>query len=715
MMRRGRGLGWLGAGLLLAASTVTAAPASAPLAPMPSTGALDTILFGAAYYEEYEPTDRLDDDVRMMKAAHISVVRIAESTWGTLEPSEGVFDFSHVDRVLNAMDRAGIKVIVGTPTYAIPTWLAASHPDVLVTTADGRARYGVRQNMDITSPDFRAAAERVIVALVDHVKAHPSVIGYQIDNETKAYGTSGPAVQARFKGWLQQRHPDLNELNRAFGLDYWSNRVNDWKDFPSTNGAINASLTSAFAEFQRELVTEYLFWQKGLVRSHARPDQFITQNFDLDWRGYSYGIQPAVDHFAAAKAVDVAGVDIYHPTQDRLTGAEIALGGDLARSLKGGQNYLVIETEAQGFPEWTPYPGQLRLQAFSHLASGANMVEYWHWGTTHNGVETYWRGLLSQDYKANPTYDEAAAIGADIARLGPKLAGMRKHNRVAIYVSNRALTAFNSFKFGWGSDKTYNDVLRPFYDALYRMNAEVDFVSPATTDLSAYKLIIVPALYAAEDAEINRLNAFARAGGHLVYTFKSGFSDENVKVRSTIQPGLIAEAAGVRYNQFTLPSNVSLEDDPYKVGPDANQARWWMELLTPTTATVVARYHHPVWSNYAAITRNSYGKGEVTYLGFMPTDALAGKIMEEAVKRAGLWGPQQSGQFPVIIRSGTLKTGHEVHYLLNYTASPVRVTYAFADGTELLTGRGVKKDQALDISAWGVAIIEEAPQPAAKP
>ena len=356
---------------------------------------------------------------------------------------------------------------------------------------------------------------------------------------------------------------------------------------------------------------------KTEILLHARKGQFVTQNFDLDWRGYSYGIQPAVDHFAAARALDVAGIDIYHPTQDHLTGAEIAFGGDLARSMRRGQNYLVIETEAQGFPEWTPYPGQLRLQAFSHLASGAQMVEYWHWGTTANAVETYWRGLLSQDFKPNPTYDEAGSIGKDLARLGPQLANMRKSNRIAIYVSNRALTAFNSFKFGWTSTTTYNDVLRPFYDALYRMNAEVDFVDPSTTDLSDYKLILVPALYAASDAEIERLNAFAKAGGHLLYTFKSGFSDENVRVRSTTQPGLIAEAAGVHYNQFTIPAGVTLENDPYHVGAADNIAHWWMELLTPTTATIVARYHHPVWGKYAAIVRNNYGKGEVTYVGFM--------------------------------------------------------------------------------------------------
>jgi beta-galactosidase len=131
--------------------------------------------------------------------------------------------------------------------------------------------------------------------------------------------------------------------------------------------------------------------------------------------------------------------------------------------------------------------------------------------------------------------------------------------RVKVCLGTGALTGFNAFRFGWTSTTTFNDVLRAFYDALYRMNAEVDFVDPSTTDLPAYKLIVVPGLYAAADAEIERLNAFAKAGGHLLYTFKSGLSDENVKVHSATQPGLIAEATGVKYNQFTIPDGVSLE------------------------------------------------------------------------------------------------------------------------------------------------------------
>ena len=664
----------------------------------------DTILYGVAYYDEYTPVDRVDEDARLMKAAGITVVRIAESTWGTLERQPGVFYFSHVDRMLAAMHRQGIKVIVGTPTYAVPTWLAKQHPDVLVVTPQGRADYGRRQNMDITDPDYRAAAERVIVALVDHVKDHPAVIGYQLDNETKAYDTSGPNVQAAFVETMKAKWPDLDSMNKAYGLDYWSNRINRWEDFPSVNGSINASLSNAFAAFQRGLVTDFLTWQAKLVRAHARPGQFLTQNFDLAWKGHSYGIQPEVDHWKAARPLDIAGIDIYHPSQDKLTGAEIAFGGDVARSMRNGQNYLVLETEAQGFPNWTPYPGQLRLQAFSHLASGAQMVEYWHWATTANAIETYWRGLLSQDYQPNAVYAEAKTVGADLKRIGPKLAGMTKRNQVAVYVSNTALSAFDSFKPN-GVD--YNQVLRPFYDALYRMNVEVDILSPdSTATLDDYKLIVVPALYAASDAEIAKLNAYAKRGGHLLYTFKSGFSDENTKVRYATQPGAIAEAAGVRYQQFTIPEGVSLDGDPFGVGDRDNYARWWMEMLTPTTAKVVARYKHPSWPADAAMTRNAWGKGEVTYVGFMPSDALVGKIVASEVERAGVAPGVPGARFPIIVRSGRLKNGHIVRYVLNYSATPQHIPVP-ETGTDLLRDRRLARGAQLDLAPWDVAIIEE--------
>lgn len=296
---------------------------------------MDKLLYGVAYYDEYMPYDRLQEDVAMMKAAGINLVRIAESTWSTCEPQEGVFDFSHVTRVLDAMEEAGINVIIGTPTYAIPAWLERSYPDIMAVTKDGRGLYGARQIMDITHPAYRFYGERVIRRLME-VSAHRKcVIGFQLDNETKHYDTSGKNVQRQFVKYLREKFNDnLDALNHEFGLDYWSNRVDAWEDFPDVRGTINASLGAEFEKFRRTLVDEYLEWQGKIVREYAREDQFITHNFDFGWKDGSFGVQPMVNHYHAAKALTVAGVDIYHPTQDDLTGAEIAFGGDSTRSLK---------------------------------------------------------------------------------------------------------------------------------------------------------------------------------------------------------------------------------------------------------------------------------------------------------------------------------------------------------------------------------------------
>ncbi|SNR38345.1 beta-galactosidase [Flavobacterium sp. ov086] len=662
----------------------------------------DKLLYGVAYYDEYMPYERLDKDVKMMKEAGINVVRIAESTWSTMEPQEGIYDFSHIDRVLNAMQKAGISVIIGTPTYAVPTWLVKKYPDVLAITNKGPNQYGPRQNMDITNIHFRAYAEKAIRKMLEHIKDHPAIIGYQIDNETKAYGTSGSNVQAQFVTYMKAKYPSLDDLNKIFGLDYWSNRINNWNDFPSVNGSINASLNAEFAKFQRSLVTEYLGWQSKIVREYKKPDQFVTQNFDFDWWGHSYGIQPEVDHFAASKVLDISGVDIYHPSQSKLTGLEISFGGDVARSMKGGQNYFVIETEAQGFPEWVPYPGQLRLQAFSHLASGADMVSYWHWHSIHNSAETYWKGLLSHDFEPNPTYDEAKTIGADFKKLSPNLLHLKKKNDVAILFSNEALTAYNSF--GPGS---YNGILRPMYDALYKMNVGVDFVDPSSTQIENYKLLIVPALYAAPDSLLVRLNNFVKNGGNIVYTFKSGFADEHNKVRTVRQPGIISEACGITYSEFTIPEKVSLRNDPFQVGAEQNKAEKWMELLVPTTAKVLAWYDHPVWGIYAAVTQNNYGKGVATYIGFGATTSITEKVLEGAVKNAGLWGKDQELKFPIVVKSGTNQLGKVIHYYFNYSAESKSFIYPYGKAKVLLTDEKQVSQSQITLPAWGFTVLEE--------
>lgn len=675
------------------------------------------LLYGVAYYDEYMPYDRLDKDVEMMKKAGINTVRIAESTWSTCEPQPGVFDFSHVERVMDAMEEAGINVIIGTPTYAVPTWMVKAHPDVLAETVRGRGIYGARQIMDITHPVYLFYAERVIRELMKRTAHRKCVIGFQLDNETKYYGTAGKNVQEQFVKYIREKfHDDLDALNYEFGLDYWSNRINAWEDFPDVRGTINGSLGAEFEKFQRTLVDKFLGWQADIVNEYRREDQFVTHNLDFEWRGYSYGIQPYVNHFHASQCLTIAGTDIYHPTQDDLTGAEIAFGGDLIRSLKQ-DNYLVIETEAQGFPGWTPYKGQLRLQAYSHLASGANSVMYWHWHSIHNSFETYWKGLLSHDFQENATYREACIIGNEFARLGKHLVNLKKKNEVAVLVSNEALTALNWFRIqeqAPGADAKsiyYNDVMRWMYDTLYHMNVECDFIWPESENLEQYKAIVVPALYAAPDELLIRLKQYVENGGTLIASFKTAFANENVKVSHQVQPHILSNCFGVHYDQFTFPKNVGLTGEviPEKTDQKGNAhpaANVFMELLVSEGAEVLASYEHYNWKDYAAITRNHYGKGQAVYIGCMTDEETLKSVYKAVLPEAGVEIPEY--HYPIIVRKGLNDLGKTVCYFLNYSGMELEMPYDYKNGIELLENTAVENGTALQMPAWGVKIVEEA-------
>lgn len=694
-----------------------------PMAKMPNiTEITGGPLFGAAYYDEYMPKDldRIDSDMTMMRAAGINVIRIAESTWSTCEPQPGIFDFFHVDRVLNAAEQHGIHIIIGTPTYAVPAWLVSMHPDVLAVTENGPGKYGARQIMDIVNPSYRFYAERVIRTLIDHVAQHPAVIGYQVDNETKYYGSVSPDMQRLFVKYLRSEfNNDFESLNGTFGLDYWSNRIDAWEDFPDLSGSINESLRAEFDRFRRAQVTEFLAWQADIVREYARDDQFVTQNFDYDWRGYSYGVQSQVDHFKAAVVVDIAGVDIYHPSEDDLTGKEIAFGGDVSRSLKSGENYLVLETEAQGQHGWLPYPGQLRLQAYSHLASGADGVMYWHWHSIHNSFETYWKGLLSHDLEPNPTYEEAGTFGCEIAdpAVGRRVSHLQKHNQIAIMVSNESLSALEWFRietgFPDGVGPNYNDIVRSIYDALFELNIECDFIPTDASfeRLRQYAMVITPSMYCVSQTSVDMLKRYVRDGGHLVSTLRSFVSDEHVTVWHDRAPHDLDDVFGMSYNQFTRPKHVRLNfakqegtgavdragviatdrDESMAIDsaetaidipalrqsslPQADakpQANVLIELLkADDDTTVLASYDHYAWNTYAAITRHTFGQGSAEWIGTVLDAATLKSVMREAIESAEInsCGLTLSGM--VTVRQGKNTQGEIVTYLLNYSQSQI--------------------------------------------
>jgi beta-galactosidase len=707
--------------VLLAGSTSYEPSKNAALVARPvsfNPNGMSTILYGAAFYPEYMPYERLETDVDLMQKAGLTVVRVGESTWSSWEPREGEFQFAWMERVLDRLHKAGIKVILGMPTYSIPTWLYKAHPDILVThygtspplndpyspTYPSSARpgyYGPRQNYDFLNPHFRRHAERVIRQIASHFRDHAAVIGYQIDNETAPNRVPTQYTTAAFTDRLIQRYQRPETINRIWGLAYWGQLVDKWEDLPPPDGMLNPGYRLEWENFHHDIVTDYLAWQAAIVNEYRRPDQFITTCF-------SSGVHSDLNQWAIARYLDVVAVNPYVETQDRLNARGIWLTGDLARSIKQS-NYFVTETNAQTIgwdsrTQYPPYPGQLRLIAYAHVAAGANMVGYWHWSSLHYGQETYWKGVLSHDLEVNRTYAEVSRVASELGRIGPQLVNFANQSDVAILFSADSANAIGYMPF---SDRvSYATVLRQMYDALYALNVAPDLVHAESANLSRYKVVLVPPLYSASDEILLRLADYVMRGGHVVMAFKSGFANEYSAVRHVMAPGPLRAAAGFHYQEFSsLAEPQRLTPDPYRVGDD-NRGSVWQEFLVPETAEVVASFVHPYW-RFPAITRNKYGAGTLTYQATVVTDALQREIVREVLNRAGLTGTDQNLPEAVRVRHGRNSLGQTLHYYFNFSDRAQSVEYSAGDGIELLTNRPVSRGHTLTLQAWDLAIVVE--------
>jgi beta-galactosidase len=682
-----------------------------------------TVLYGAAYYNEYMPGDqaaRLDKDVALMQAAGLSVVRMGESTWSLWEPEDGQFNYAWMDRIVDAMGKAGIKVILGTPTYSIPAWMAHQHPEILADRLSSSpfggpttpGTYGMRQNMDTDSPAYRFYAERLIRHIVAHYKDNPTVIGWQLDNETSSYDAANRDVFIGFQHYLEKKFGTPEALSKAWFLNYWGENLHTWEDLPTRDGAQSTGYKLEWIRWSQMRVTDFLRWQAALVRECAGARQFVTTDFGGMMRR-------DVNEEAIASFLDIPADNIYHGTQDHYDGSFQSIQTDFTRSLKHS-NFLVTETNAQTIGwssegQFPPYDGQLREDVYTYLADGANMVEYWHWASIAANQETYWKGILSHDLEPNRAYAEMSRTAHELQKLGPQLVGLNIKNDVAILWSRDSANAIGFMPYGgpvplnsWTrTPDGYASLVQQMHHSLYALNIGSDFVFPETKDFSAYKVLIVPALYISDDALLQRISDYVKNGGHVIMTFKSGFANENSAVRWVRAPGPLRDAAGFSYQEFSnLETPLALKGDPYHVG-QANKVSYWAEFLMPEHATPLAWYDHPFFGKWPAITENHYGAGTLLYEGTYLSDELQTAVLRDALTKAGLIGPDQNLPASIHVQHGVNRTGKRLHYYFNYSASEQRVPYSHAAGTNLVDGKPVEKGATLTLGPWDLAIVEE--------
>ncbi|QKS73359.1 beta-galactosidase [Paenalkalicoccus suaedae] len=649
------------------------------------------MLHGADYNPEqwlHNPAI-FEQDLALMKEAHINVVSIGIFSWVTLEPEEGTFTFEWLDTVMDRLATEGISAFLATPTGARPAWMSQKYPEVLrVTAARQRNLHGERHNHCMTSPVYREKTALINTLLTERYKDHPALIGWHISNE---YGGDCHCdnCQTAFREFLKDKYKTLEALNHAWWTTFWSHTYTDWEQIESPAPHGEKSVHGLALDWKRFVTSQTIDFYLHEVASirQAGSDLLVTTNFMEAFEG--------LDYWQFAKYVDVISWDSYPtwhtPGKALETAVWTAFNHDLMRSLKGGQPFMLMEsTPAQ--TNWQPVsklkkPGMHELSSLQAIAHGSDTVQYFQWRQSRGSSEKFHGAVISHE-GTNKT-----RVFQDVARLGSRLTEL--DDVVGTTVPAKAAIMFDwdnrwAIKESQGPRNQgmyYEETVREHYQILWERGIPTDVISPKHA-LHSYDLVIVPMLYMMTEQTASALEQYVKQGGTLVTTYWSGVVDE----RDLTYLGGRAKAFTRAIGVFPEEIDGLYEEERNLISGREGSAvegavKHLCEIASTTGADVLATYEEDFYAGHPAFTKHSYEHGTAFYVAARPEMDLLRKlydvVLEEAEVKAAISVAIPSG-VSVQKRSDGV---HDYVFVMNLTEEPQELGFVpELDRTVVLKG-----------------------------
>jgi beta-galactosidase len=644
----------------------------------PRARILDGIAYGCDYNPEQWPESTWAQDVALMAEAGVNLVTVGVFSWARLQPAPGPLAAGWLDRVLDLLAGAGISVDLATATASPPAWLIAAHPEILPVTVDGRRLApGSRQHYCPSAPAYRAAAVDLAQRMAERYGEHPAVAMWHIGNE---YGCHVPACYCEqsaraFRRWLQARYGTLGALNDAWGGAVWSQDYTAWDQIEPPRTAPTFANPAQQLDFARFSSGELLdcYRAERAVLAAATPGQPVTTNF--------MGLFRPVDQFRWSAELDVVSVDSYPDPADAEAHIASAMAYDLTRSVGGGRPWLLME-QAPSAVNWRAVnvpkaPGQYRGLSLQAVARGSDGVLSFQWRAAATGAEKFHSGMLPHAGTDSRVWRDVVSLGTDLRRLAP-VAGSLVRARAALLLDWESWWALELDSHPT-SHLHLAELLGEFYRPLFEAGVNVDFAHPES-DLSGYRLVVVPALYLVTDAGADNVRRFVAGGGTALVTFFSGIVDAQDRVRLGGYPAPWCELLGLRVEELApLPAGLAVRLEGLDAAAAGAAGRLWRDVIDLRGATPVLSFAEGHLAGEAAATRHEHGRGEALYLGTLPDRATLARLVERACRRAGI---ERRADLPrgveAVRRGGYL-------FLISHLDRPVELELG-AKRLDLLTG-----------------------------
>ncbi len=662
----------------------------------------DKIAYGGDYNPEQWPEETWEEDMRLLKLAHIDTLTLNVFSWAALQPSEDSYCFEKLDKIMALAKRHGMKVCLATGTGAHPAWMARKYPEVLRTDFYGRKhKFGARHNSCPNSLIYRKFSARLAGKLAERYKDYDNILAWHISNE---YGGECYCenCERAFRTWLKGRYGSLEALNCAWNTSFWGHTFYDWEEIvlPDQRSehideerTVAQAISLDYRRFNSDSILACFQLEYDAVKEHT-PDIPVTTNL--------MGAYKPLDYMKWGRCMDFVSWDNYPSNEDSFS--QIAMNHDLMRGAGGNKPFVLME-QTPSQQNWQPFnalkrPGVMRLWSYQAVAHGSDAVLFFQMKQSIGSCEKYHGAVISHaGHEHTRVFREVAALGEELERLGGEILGSAVPAEAAILFDWENWWAAD-YSAGPSVDLKYLDEALRYYTALHRQNIPVDFVCEED-DFSKYKLLAAPVMYMTKPGVDGRIREFVEKGGTFVATFFSGYVDESDLVVLGGYPGRLRDILGVWVEEIdALPPH---KKNRFTYQGQEYEAGLLCDIMHLEGAKALAVYEEDFYQGFPVLARNSYGEGRAYYVGTRSEEGFYRKFMENLCKEQQI---KPAAQTPENVEAIRRVRGQEQYlFLLNHGEGKACLE-APEDGTDLLSGQGYKKGDAMELDAKGVAVLK---------
>lgn len=619
--------------------------------------------------------DILEEDVRLMKKAHINCVSLGIFSWSMLEPSEGNFQLEWLEKVIDRLYEEGIHTILATPTGGMPHWLTNTYPEVMQVWEDGRRNLpGKRHNFCYTSAKMREMTGKIDRQLARMSLHHPGVVMWHISNEMGGNCSDGAChceqCQSAFRKWLKEKYGTLEELNRAWWTVFWSHVYTDWEQIhsPVSNGeTLVHGLNLDWRRFVTHQMTEFLKWEIASVREYSGLP--VTTNFMYFFKSINY--------FKLQKELDVVSWDSYpfwHKEKDEVPMAvKAAAHHSMMRSMKKAPFVLMESTPS--VINWrtrnpVKHPGMHMLSSMQAVAHGSNTVQYFQWRKGRGCSEKFHGAVLDhKNGEDTRTFRDVIEVGQRLQKISGQVLQSCNKPRIAMIFDWENWWALEDAA-GPRLDMNYPKIFLQHYRAFWEAGIDVDLIS-MDYGLKDYSMVIASVNYLYQDGYAGKVEEYVKDGGIYITTYWSGIVDENDLCFIGEHP--LRKVLGIRQEEIDAPgeefkNSIVFHGRTYDTGR-------FCEVIHNESGHVIAAYEKEFYAGAPAVVENNYGKGKTYYLAAEFEQDFLNEFYKECAGKAGIENPLKA-QLPYGVTVSERKGERNLIFLQNFNDREILVEAA---------------------------------------